>query len=179
MKRLLRYNSRHMLHFPGDGKMPQLNPLSYSSQSKSGKRTKSLHEPLRMFRLRQRLFCFAGRQRCGERGEGASTPDTWDLGPDDNRTCSHCGSIHPDDLMEICRKTLVDDRYGIEGTTKSYKVYVRQPGVRNASEGAIKFYKWHAPESPTEEDQELFARACRVTRERFDAQWAKTRASAS
>ena len=138
-----------------------------------------MSEPLWMFRLRQRLFCFSGRQRCGDRGPGEEMPDTWDLGMDGNRTCSFCGSIHPDDLMAICRKTLVDARYGVEGSTKAYKVYVRQPGVRNAGEGAIKFYKCHVPESPTEEDQELFASASRVTRERSDARWATPRAAAS
>lgn len=186
VKHLLRYNSRHTLHFPGDGKLPLLNPISSSSHAKSGKRTKSLHEPLWMFRLRQRMLCFGGKQRCGQRinmpatsryavGDGP-TPDTWDFGPDGNRTCSYCGSIHPDDLMEICRKTLTDERYVVEGTTKAYKVYVRQPGVRNASEGAIKFYKHHVPESPTVEDQELFAQATKVTNERFAARWATTRA---
>jgi hypothetical protein len=188
MNYLLRYNSRHSLYFPGDGKLPQLNPLMSSSHSKSGKRTKSFSEPLWMFRLRQRVFCFSGWHRCGSRGEnlamfrygndgGKELPDTWDRGPDDNRTCSYCGSIHPDDLMKICRKTLVDERYGIEGTTKSYKVYVRQPGVRNASEGAIKFYMHHAPANPTKADRELFDSARKVTHERFVARWAPQQAA--
>jgi hypothetical protein len=182
--RLLRYNTRHHLYFPGGWKLPQLNPYSSSSHTKSGKRTRSFYEPGWMFRLRQR-FCVAGRQRCGRRddpfamnrGDGP-LPDTWDLGPDGNRTCSYCGSIHPADLMEICRKTLIDERYAVEGTTKSYKVYVRQPGVMNAAEGAIKFYMHHAPAQPSAEDQELFAKAARLTSERFEARFAPKRASA-
>lgn len=185
--RFLRYNSRHSLWFPRGYKgwvWPRLDPLESCSHGKDRKRTLYLHEPLWLFRLRQRLFCFAGRHRCGRRGESPMTsrqfggdkplPDTWDLGPDGNRTCSYCGSIHADDLMAICRKTLTDARYGVEGTDKSYKVYVRQPGVRNASEGAIKFYMAHAPGAPTKEDQELFASATRVTTERFRASMAKT-----
>lgn len=70
--------------------------------------------------------------------------------------------------MVICRKTIVDERYGVEGTTKSYKVYVRQPGVRNAGEGAIKFYMYHAPKNPRAGEQQLFANAMQVTRERFE-----------
>lgn len=174
LKTLLRYNTRHHLYFPGDGKLPQLNPLGYSSHTKSGRRTKSFHEPLWSFRLRQRLFAFAWRHRCGSRDEMFSLnrndgpqPDTWDIGPDGNRTCSYCGSIHPEDLMEICHKTLTDERYAIEGTTKSYKVYVRQPGVQNASQGAIKFYMHHAPAEPSKEDQDLFAEAMRISNERF------------
>lgn len=100
-----------------------------------------------------------------------STPDTWDYGPDGNRTCSYCGSIHFEDLMKICRKALTDERYGIEGTTKSYKVYVNQPGVRNASEGAIKFYMHHAAETPNQDDQKLFAEAARLSNERFAKRW--------
>jgi|GEM_PF-6015370 len=178
----LRYNTRHCLWFPRDWKLPQLNPICSSSHAKSGKRTVYLHEPLWLYRLRQRVFAFAGRQRCGQRGpvgersvfkiggdNGQALPDTWDLGPDGNRTCSYCGSIHPDDLMKICRKTLVDARYAIEGTTKSYKVYVRQPGVMNAGQGAIKFYMHHAPKDPPAADQQLFSNALRLSNERFDA----------
>lgn len=179
MKRFLRYNSRHHLYFPRDWSLPQLDPICSGSHSKSGrKRTFSWSEPLWLFRLRQRLFCFAGHHRCGRRGEswiGSSPafggdkplPDTWDMGPDGNRTCSYCGSIHADDLMQICRKTLEDERYGVEGTDKGYKVYVRQPGVRNASEGAIKFYMHHAPAAPSAEDQQLFAEARGLTSARF------------
>lgn len=181
MTQLLRYGSRHHLYFPGDWRLPQLNPICSSSHRKSGKRTRSVHEPRWLFRLRQRLFAFAGRQRCGRRGDfgdrtfpgryqGDPLPDTWDLGPDGNRTCSYCGSIHPDDLMTICRKALTDVRYSVDGTDKGYKVYLRQPGVRNASEGAIKFYMQHAPKQPSAEDQELFARARRLSNERFMAQ---------
>lgn len=174
----LRYNSCHRLWFPGDWKLPQLNPISSSSHSASGRRTFGWYEPGWLYRIRQRLFAFAGRHRCGRRGEswiGQSAtfggdkplPDSWDIGPDGNRTCSYCGSIHADDLMVICRKTLEDERYGIEGTDKSYKVYVRQPGVRNASEGAIKFYMAHAPAEPSKSDQELFAKARQLTTQRW------------
>lgn len=183
MLRFLRYRGRHSLYFPRDWKLPQLNPIMSRSHSESGKRTTRLTEPLWIFELRQRLFSFAGRHRCGRRAESwqgqASSfggnkllPDSWNRGPDGNRTCSYCGSIHAEDLMAICRMTLVDDRYGVEGTTKSYKAYIRQPGVRNAGEGAIKFYMAHAPEKWTAADAELFSRAMRVTHERAEKKWA-------
>lgn len=174
MKYFLRYNSRHHLWFPRGYKgrwMPQLNPISSSSHGKDSKRTLGFHEPLWLFRLRQRLFAYAGETTCGSVGTAAKA--TWDWGPDGNRTCSHCGSVHPDDLMAICRKTIVDERYGVEGTSKGYKVYVRQPGVRNASEGAIKFYMWHAPEKVSDADQQLFKNAKRITSERFDKMMAE------
>jgi hypothetical protein len=177
MKTLLRYNSRHQLMLSRKHGL-QLNPTSWSSDDTLW----DCSEPLWLFRLRQRVFCHAGAQRCGRRGENPvwsnrnhglqPLPDTWDLGPDGNRTCSYCGSIHPDDMMALCRKTLVDDRYGVESTDKGYKYYVRQPAVKNASQGAIKFYMAHAPEAPTREEQELFTQAVRTTNERFRARYA-------
>jgi len=38
------------------------------------------------------------------------------------------------------------NRYRIEISDKRYKVYVKQPGVENASQGGIKFYAQHLPE---------------------------------
>lgn len=167
---LLRYNTRHHVYWrKGEGL--KLNPISYSSGG--GVKSRSWHEPLWMFRLRQRWFAFAGKQLCGRRDgnvKGAwELPDTWDRGPDGYRTCSYCGSIHFDDLMDICRKTITDERYGLDGTTKSYKVYVRQPNVVNASQGAIKFYGHHTIHPVSPEDQALYASALRLSRERFEA----------
>ena len=184
MLRLLRLNTRHSLYFPGDGQLPQLNPITSRSHDKKGRRTHRWDEPFWLFRLRQRFFAFAGRQRCGRRDDMFSLnrndgpfPDTWDLGPDGFRTCSYCGSIHPDDLMVICERTLTDERYAVDGTDKGYKVYVRQPGVRNASEGAIKFYLHHAPAKPSEREDQLYRDARRISSERDAARW-KVRAKA-
>lgn len=182
MKNFLRYNSRHRLYFPGDWKWPELNPIVSSSHTKSGKRTRSIDEPYWMFRLRQRIFCFAGKQRCPSRGDWANSvfkvgqnsdllPDTWDRGPDGNRTCSYCGSIHPDDLMLICRKVPSDERYGLECAKPGYKYYLKQPGVQNASQGAIKFYMHHVPKNPSLEDQATFSTAVKITRERFQKKY--------
>lgn len=173
IKSFLRYNSRHSIFFPRgfrDRVLPQLDPIISGSHGKGEKRTWRLNEPGWAYRLRRALFSNAGAQRCGRRStDGNDLPDTWRLGPDGNRTCSYCGSLHAEDLMTICRKVLVDDRYVLEGTTKSYKIYVRQPGVQNASQGAIKFYMAHAPENPTPADQKLYGDAMRISNERFAA----------
>lgn len=190
MKNFLRYGSRHMIHFPGDWKLPRLNPIGYSSHTEGGKRTKSFHEPLWAFLLRRRVFGYAGQQRCGRRGDNFGEgeqrfggekplPDTWNIGADSNRTCSYCGSLHFEDLMKIARKTLIDERYGVEGSDKAYKVYVKQPNVRNASQGGIKFYMHHAPENPTPDNQEIFLKAKRITSERFNKQMAEMKAARS
>ncbi len=174
--RFLRYNTRHHLYLGAKGL--ELNPISYSSHH-NGKRTKTWHEPLWLFRLRQQRFAFAGRQRCGRRDDpfsfnrgDAPQPDTWRWGPDGNRTCSYCGSLHPDDFVKICRLVPGDERYAVSGTDKGYKFYVTQPGVRNASEGGIKFYMQHAPKKePTEGEQAAFSAALRISRERWNAKW--------
>lgn len=58
-----------------------------------------------------------------------------------DRCCSFCGSMHPDDLSAA----LDLETTKIDVSDKRYKVYVRRPGVINASAGAIKFYNWHLP----------------------------------
>lgn len=170
MMNLLRYNSRHYVWFPRGYKgkwWPQLNPIE-SVYDRTWR--PKFHEPIWLWQLRKRIFCNAGETTCGSVGTAAKA--RWNWGPDGNRTCSHCGSIHPDDLMTICRKAIVDDRYSIDGTTKSYKVYVRQPGVRNASEGAIKFYGWHASDKAGEAEHQLLKHAMQVSAERFQKRFA-------
>lgn len=75
--------------------------------------------------------------------------------------------------MKICAKVVNDARYGIEGTDKNYKIYVRQPDVRNAGEGAIKFYICHLPEQLSKEDNELFIKARQLTNKRNAEAWEK------
>lgn len=99
----------------------------------------------------------------------------------DNRTCSYCGSLHFDDMLRLVKlaaETPEDADYqttvSIEPSDKNYKVYVRQPGVRNASEGGIKFYMQHVPRTDdnkidvSPEQQKEFGEAVRRSRVRFD-----------
>jgi len=70
-----------------------------------------------------------------EREEGL---DRWEL-VGQERCCSFCGSIHPEDV-----NSLLDlDDVNVEVSDKRYKVYIRRSGVSNASEGGIKYYVWH------------------------------------
>lgn len=72
------------------------------------------------------------------------TPYVWRSMPDGSRTCSYCGSLHPADFIDIMhRYTNGEDGYHFDLTSKGYKVYANRPGVKNASEGGIKFYGWH------------------------------------
>lgn len=86
-------------------------------------------------------------------GEGK---DHWDkFKRIDNRVCSFCGSLHPDDFFRLVREaaetsinTPYSESVNIERSDKGYKIYVHQPGVRNAHEGGIKFYMQHFPRNP-------------------------------
>jgi hypothetical protein len=79
---------------------------------------------------------------CPRREESLFTPsnmDSWDkIGED--RVCSYCGSLHPEDLNKLIKKQEVEV---LELTNKSYKLYIKRPNIKNAQQGAIKFYKQH------------------------------------
>lgn len=194
LNKFLRYNSRHHFYWrvggPYGKTWPMLNPIS--TVHGGGNKNIELWEPLWLFRLRQRLFAFAGRQRCGRRDEGGwwgrtddLTPDTWDRGPDGNRTCSYCGSLHPEDFFALVKAAADagpdagDDVPSIDPSDKGYKVYVRQKGVRNASEGGIKFYTQHLPRPVPVERNAEYSKAVQASRVRFERQMATANAAAA
>ena len=108
----------------------------------------ALPEPMTCGR---RFDSYMGSFQHGDRGKDL---DHWDkFKSNGNRVCSFCGSLHPDDFLALVKQSAeVDETTAvytevvrIEPSSKSYKVYVNQPGVRNAHEGGIKFYTQHLP----------------------------------
>jgi len=98
-----------------------------------------------------------------------------------NRVCSFCGSLHPEDLFALvkqCAEAPLDAEYNsvpeIDRSDKGYKIYVHQPGVRNAHEGGIKFYTQHLPRDAdgnlavTDEQNAEYAKAVRASKVRFE-----------
>lgn len=83
---------------------------------------------------------------CPRRAETRSTaygPDSIERGG----SCSYCGSMHPDDFMDIAR----GDKPGELGPTdKSYKVYVEGTGTFK------KFYFQHLSEDQMREFVDLY-----------------------
>ena len=75
--------------------------------------------------------------------ERAENLDFWEVLPNGDRVCSFCGSAHPEDFERLCNEAVRDESMMIHHSDKSYKVYIYRPTVGNASEGAIKYYKWH------------------------------------
>lgn len=69
--------------------------------------------------------------------------DYWrKVGPD--RTCSFCGSMHPQDFMAFLQRVIDEgDDVRLERSDKRYKIYLHRPGISNAFDGAIKFYTQH------------------------------------
>mgnify|MGYP001610676543 FL=1 len=67
------------------------------------------------------------------------------------RTCSYCGSVHPEDAI-----ALLLAGWEVGATGKSYKRYLHPPGYANAVERLIGHqdalstdrFKWHGPHSP-------------------------------
>lgn len=71
----------------------------------------------------------------------------------DDRVCSFCGSIHPQELLKICKQVnglnIFLERKGSQGPIQ--KIYIFRDDVANASEGAIKFYTIHLYSFPKEQ----------------------------
>lgn len=79
-------------------------------------------------------------------------PYTWRTLPNGDRCCGYCGSLHPDDMVDIMYKFIQrEEGYNFEPTDKGYKLYANRGGVLNASDGGIKFYTWHVDEDHEEE----------------------------
>lgn len=120
-------------------------------------------------------------------GAGAGLDHWQKFKSNGNRVCSYCGSLHPDDMFELVRACLMapedaelENSVTIEQSDKPYKIYVRQPGVRHAHEGGIKFYTHHLPRDENgaanvpEERNEEFALAIKASKRRFDRYLART-----
>lgn len=95
--------------------------------------------------------------------------DTWETVGND-RCCSFCGSMHPEDFERVCELAISDDTTRIEQSTKSYKVYIHRDGIRNAKEGAIKYYKAHnyTDENDIRRIEPKFIEAIKVSKQKFD-----------
>jgi hypothetical protein len=100
-----------------------------------------------------------------------------------NRVCSYCGSLHPEDFFALLKASAdapEDAVYGsvpeIGPSDKGYKIYVSQPGVRNAHEGGIKFYTQHLYHlgdklAVTEQQEEEYVRAVHNSAKRSEARF--------
>lgn len=99
-----------------------------------------------------------------------------------DRVCSFCGSLHPEDFFRLVHESATapedaerNEVVEIEPSDKRYKVYIHQPGVRNAMEGGIKFYTPHLPRKAdgsidvTEEQEKEYAEAVRRSHVRFES----------
>jgi hypothetical protein len=103
--------------------------------------------------------------------------DHWDqFKSNGDRVCSYCGSLHPEDMFRLVNasaEAAEDVPYTsaveIEPSDKGYKIYVHQPGVRNAHEGGIKFYKQHLTQGQVTEQQNAeYALAVKKSKARFE-----------
>jgi len=88
-------------------------------------------------------------QMCPRRGDPGPwkypAMDYWRIeGKHNDRTCSFCGSLHPEDFLALLKLAISNSELcRIERSDKSYKFYIYRPDVKNAGDGAIKFYTHH------------------------------------
>lgn len=115
------------------------------------------------------------RQEGGPWDPGFEGVDTWQIAPNGDRTCSFCGSLHPEDYVAIV-KDYVADVPGVQFDTsnKGYKRYARRAGISNAGQGGIKFYGAHIPTDEAERaalhaaDQAACIKFSRLMTEAYD-----------
>lgn len=102
---------------------------------------------------------FMCRSRDHTRGSGLFKCDCWQKEPNGDLTCTFCGSLREEDLMDILTHYADGEPgYHFSRTHKSYKVYANRPGVQNAALGGIKFYGWHKG-ADSAENNAVFDRA--------------------
>lgn len=82
---------------------------------------------------------------------GCEVDTKWRDEKDGTRCCSFCGSLHPDDFIDIMYRYVArEEGVKFSTTTKGYKLYGNRAGVQNAGDGGIKFYTNHIPKDDTE-----------------------------
>jgi hypothetical protein len=97
-------------------------------------------------------------RRMGELGpwDRKENLDWWNETGED-RTCSFCGSGHPEDVLAFL-KQVDGEKFSAEmATGKNYKLYLSGK-AKNAGEGMIKFYMQHLSVMP-EEFRDAFSEA--------------------
>ncbi len=114
----------------------------------------------------QHMTCWSRVNDWGpqERKEGL---DEWRKhGPD--RSCSFCGSMHPDDFLSWCLRVVEPDSDVEIDLGKPGKFYVRRKGATDTS---IKFYSWHfqTPFDPSPEEDAMIRKALEVSQVRTRA----------
>lgn len=120
----------------------------------------------------------SGKQTCPRRireigpWEHKEGLDRWNKTGAD-RTCSFCGSLHPEDFEHVLERVIADPSCRIDHSDKSYKIYIHRPEIKNGGEGAIKYYKQHnyTDAADIARIEPLFAQALKLSRERSREPW--------
>jgi hypothetical protein len=91
---------------------------------------------------------------CSDKSKSGEPFADWDIIGKD-KVCNCCGSLHPDDMINLIK----EKGFGIIGTTdKSYKWYINRPEIINAGFGAIKFYLYHFEQSHIDQYNDMLAK---------------------
>lgn len=94
--------------------------------------------------------------------------DYWFVMRDGTRTCSFCGSLHPEDFEKLLDRAIEKGDVDVDPSTNGGKWYVYRPEVKNAGEGGIKFKVGHRGDKEWAERVEpKIQQACRESIERL------------
>lgn len=131
-----------------------LERFGYSSSSKGGEDGYTFHLNTYIPTEKGTEFhtCPRGAESFGPLADRAKE-STWDKVGED-RVCSYCGSLHPEDfekIVDLCIESK-GEKAEVEWSTKGYKIYARRKDTVNAGQGGIKFYTQHvfAMEQPAQ-----------------------------
>lgn len=123
----------------------RLERFGYSSSSKGGEDGYRFNVNTYLSREKGTEFhtCPRGAENFGPLADRAKE-STWDK-VGEERVCSYCGSLHPDDfekIVDLCIESN-GEKAEVEWTSKGYKIYARRKDTVNAGQGGIKFYTQH------------------------------------
>ena len=113
----------------------------------------------------EKFFCL-GRQYVSN--SDGNKPDHWKIMPNGDRVCSHCNSVHEDDFMRLCNKSIIDGDVRICPTDLEHKVHIYQEGVEDIDQGGVQFFMWHVQQPINPANIFVFEEAMRISREATD-----------
>jgi len=107
---------------------------------------------------------------CGGRPYASSTKplpnyDIWTTRPNGDRTCSLCGSLHPDDFKRILTEAAdIRSFTWIDASRDGLMWPVHRPDILNGAMGGLRFFNWHSPSIEwCDEINQLLPEATRVS----------------
>lgn len=107
--------------------------------------------------LQARHNCPLAISDAGENRYSKDGKSGWRVEPNGDYSCDYCGSLHPEQFVSFLDTVITDPNIAIrcELNDRREKVYIERPGIKNAGDGAIKFYLLHLKQYCVDNNIEL------------------------